>query len=143
MGVLGAFSCCTGDAFASALGSRLANEGDVFLITTFEKVPKVVFFLESGDFPKRSLSPSSQGTNGGVSFIGLATSLIGGLVIGVAYFMGIFMSVSQVLMIIMRVVSILFQQSVFNVYFLRWPPASFLSSWLEVLVACLAPSWTP
>ena len=44
MGVLGAFSCCTGDAFASALGSRLANEGDVFHITTFEKVPKVVFF---------------------------------------------------------------------------------------------------
>jgi len=76
MGVLGAFSCCTGDAFASALGSRLANDGDVFLITTFEKVPK--------------------GTNGGVSFIGLASSLIGGLVIGVAYFMGILMSVSQV-----------------------------------------------
>ena len=44
MGVLGAFSCCTGDAFASALGSRLTNDGDVFLITTFEKVPKVVFF---------------------------------------------------------------------------------------------------
>ena len=44
MGVLGALSCCTGDAFASALGARLANEGDVFLITTFEKVPKVVFF---------------------------------------------------------------------------------------------------
>ena len=46
MGVLGALSCCTGDAFASALGSRLANDGDVFLITTFEKVPKVVYFLE-------------------------------------------------------------------------------------------------
>ena len=46
MGVLGAFSCCTGDAFASALGARLANDGDVFLITTSEKVPKVVFFYE-------------------------------------------------------------------------------------------------
>ena len=55
MGVLGAFSCCTGDAFASALGSRLANDDDVFLITTFEKVSKVVFVLESGEIFRQRL----------------------------------------------------------------------------------------
>ena len=32
-----------------------------------------------------------QGTNGGVSFIGLISSFIGGLIIGVAYYLGILM----------------------------------------------------
>ena len=36
-----------------------------------------------------------QGTNGGVTFIGLISSFIGGLVIGVAYYVGIMMSASS------------------------------------------------
>ena len=37
----------------------------------------------------------SQGTNGGVTFIGLISSFIGGLIIGVAYYIGIMMSASS------------------------------------------------
>merc|ERR1712037_539745 len=69
MGVLGAVACCNGDTWASELGSVIAT-ADPFLITTFQKVPK--------------------GTNGGVTVVGLISSLLGGLVIGVAYYMGIF-----------------------------------------------------
>ena len=76
MGVLGAVACCNGDTWASELGSVIAT-ADPFLITTFQKVPK--------------------GTNGGVTVVGLISSLLGGLVIGVAYYMGIFMAASQVL----------------------------------------------
>ena len=36
-----------------------------------------------------------QGTNGGVTFIGLISSFIGGLVIGVAYYVGIMLSASS------------------------------------------------
>ena len=38
----------------------------------------------------------SQGTNGGVTMVGLISSLLGGLVIGTAYYLGIFMAASQV-----------------------------------------------
>jgi len=72
--VLGAVACCNGDTWASELGTVLAR-GQPFLITTGEKVPK--------------------GTNGGVTIVGLVCSLLGGMVIGFAYFVGVLMSSSH------------------------------------------------
>jgi len=69
--VLGAVACCNGDTWASELGSVLAKT-DPFLVTTWQRVPK--------------------GTNGAVTGVGLVSSLLGGLVIGFAYFVGVLMS---------------------------------------------------
>jgi len=74
MAVLGAMACCNGDTWASELGTVLGTS-DPVLLTTFQKVPK--------------------GTNGGVSVIGLVCSLLGGLVIGFAYWLGIVMSAAS------------------------------------------------
>jgi len=71
--VLGAVACCNGDTWASELGTVLAK-GDPFLVTTWQRVPK--------------------GTNGAVTVVGLVSSLLGGMVIGLAYFVGVFMSAS-------------------------------------------------
>jgi len=75
MALLGALSCCNGDAWARDLGTVLAR-GDPFLITTFQRVPK--------------------GTNGGVTLIGLLSSIVGGIVIGFAYYLGVMMSATSV-----------------------------------------------
>lgn len=72
--VLGAVSCCNGDTWASELGTVLSQE-DPFLITTLRKVP--------------------TGTNGAVSMAGLVASLAGGLLIGLAYYLGVQMSASS------------------------------------------------
>ncbi|XP_023321965.1 transmembrane protein 19 [Eurytemora carolleeae] len=68
IGVLGALSCCNGDTWASELGSVLSR-GDPWLITSLRRVPR--------------------GTNGGISIPGLLLSFVGGLVIGVAYWLGV------------------------------------------------------
>ena len=94
MGVLGAVACCNGDTWASELGSVIAK-GDPFLITTFQKVPKV----RKGFIQEIYITATIQGTNGGVTVVGLISSLLGGLVIGAAYYLGIFMAASQVLLI--------------------------------------------
>jgi len=74
MALLGSLSCCNGDAWARELGTVLG--GDPFLITTFQRVPK--------------------GTNGGVTLIGLLSSVVGGIVIGFAYYLGVLMSATSV-----------------------------------------------
>ncbi|XP_060877359.1 transmembrane protein 19 [Metopolophium dirhodum] len=63
IGILGAFSSCNGDTWASELATVL-DTGLPLLITTGKPVPK--------------------GTNGGVSVIGLVVSLLGGMAVGLA-----------------------------------------------------------
>ncbi|KAI5745396.1 hypothetical protein M8J76_010698 [Diaphorina citri] len=65
LGILGAFSCCNGDTWASEIGTVMGS-GQPYLITSLKKVPR--------------------GTNGGVSLVGLLVSFIGGVVVGVAYY---------------------------------------------------------
>lgn len=68
LGVLGAIACSNGDTWASELGSVIGH-GEPFLITTRQRVPK--------------------GTNGGITFNGLVFSLLGGTVIGIAYYLSV------------------------------------------------------
>ncbi|XP_008109159.1 transmembrane protein 19 isoform X1 [Anolis carolinensis] len=64
LSLLGALACCAGDTWASEIGTVMNQEPR--LITTWKKVP--------------------VGTNGGVSLIGLISSLLGGTFVGLAYF---------------------------------------------------------
>ncbi|CAG7832486.1 unnamed protein product [Allacma fusca] len=66
MGVLGALSCGNGDTWASELGTVIGSASPR-LITTFRKVPK--------------------GTNGGVSLPGLVFSGLGGVLVGLGYYL--------------------------------------------------------
>lgn len=72
--VLSSFACCNGDTWASELGTVLARS-DPFLITTRKRVPR--------------------GTNGGVTFIGLFVSFLGGILIGAAYFVSNYYTVDR------------------------------------------------
>lgn len=63
--VMAAFACCNGDTWASELG--ILSKSDPILITTLEKVPR--------------------GTNGGVSTWGLFVSFMGGIFIGIFYYL--------------------------------------------------------
>ncbi|KAJ7329828.1 hypothetical protein JRQ81_016002 [Phrynocephalus forsythii] len=64
LSLLGALACCAGDTWASEIGTAINKEPR--LITTWKKVP--------------------IGTNGGVTLIGLIASLLGGTLVGLAYF---------------------------------------------------------
>ncbi|GAB1608003.1 transmembrane protein 19-like [Argonauta hians] len=72
--VVGALACACGDTFASELGTVLGST-QPRLVTTFRKVP--------------------QGTNGGVSLVGLLSSMVGGLVIGATYYMSLLLVTNQ------------------------------------------------
>lgn len=63
--VLGSLACSCGDTFASEIGS-VVGKTDPWLVTTFQRVPR--------------------GTNGGISVVGLLSSVVGGAVTGLAYF---------------------------------------------------------
>ncbi|KOC60172.1 Transmembrane protein 19 [Habropoda laboriosa] len=77
VGILGAFACCNGDTWASEIGS-VVGSGDPFLITNRKKVPK--------------------GTNGGVSWVGLLVSLLGGMTVGLSHYITILMTVDTVVL---------------------------------------------
>jgi len=72
--VLGALACCNGDTWASELGSVLGSD-QPRLITSMRKVPR--------------------GTNGAVTLMGLLASCLGGLLIGLTYYLGILLSASR------------------------------------------------
>ncbi|XP_027248188.1 transmembrane protein 19 isoform X3 [Cricetulus griseus] len=66
LSLLAALACSAGDTWASEVGPVLSKSSP-WLITTWEKVP--------------------VGTNGGVTVVGLASSLLGGTFVGLAYFL--------------------------------------------------------
>lgn len=66
LSLLAALACSAGDTWASEVGPVL-SKSQPRLITTWERVP--------------------VGTNGGVTMVGLASSLLGGTFVGIAYFL--------------------------------------------------------
>ncbi|XP_046390966.1 transmembrane protein 19 isoform X2 [Ischnura elegans] len=68
IGILGVFSACNGDTWASELGSVIGSSEPV-LITSGRRVPR--------------------GTNGGVTPWGVFFSFLGGLVVGIAYYLAV------------------------------------------------------
>ena len=78
LAVIGSIGCCAGDTWASELGTvintSLDSKQEPILITQpWRHVPK--------------------GTNGGVSLVGLIASFAGGLVVGLAFYIGVVMNV--------------------------------------------------
>ncbi|CAD7081080.1 unnamed protein product [Hermetia illucens] len=79
IGIMSAFASCNGDTWASELGTVLSS-ADPFLITTWKRVPR--------------------GTNGGVSFIGILLSFIGGAFVGLGYYLTVRYTVDSPLLIV-------------------------------------------
>ncbi|XP_076167669.1 transmembrane protein 19 [Ptiloglossa arizonensis] len=77
VGILGAFACCNGDTWASEIGP-VVGSGNSFLITTRKRVP--------------------IGTNGGVSWVGLLVSALGGLTVGLSYYLTVLYTVDAVVL---------------------------------------------
>ncbi|NXF09078.1 TMM19 protein, partial [Smithornis capensis] len=65
LSLLGALACSAGDTWASEIGSVM-SKSKPRLITTWEQVP--------------------VGTNGAITLVGLLSSLLGGMAVGIAYF---------------------------------------------------------
>ncbi|XP_035003305.1 transmembrane protein 19 [Hippoglossus stenolepis] len=74
LSLVGALACSTGDTWASEVGPVL-SKSPPRLITTWKEVP--------------------AGTNGGVTPVGLVASFLGGLAVGVAYFVTQLLTVSN------------------------------------------------
>jgi len=72
--VLGAIACSCGDTWASEVGS-VWSKNDPVLLFSFRRVPR--------------------GTNGGVSLIGLAMSMLGGMAVGFTYYLTLLIFASR------------------------------------------------
>ncbi|XP_068966750.1 transmembrane protein 19 [Bombus flavifrons] len=77
IGILGAFACCNGDTWASEIGTVLGTK-DPLLITTLKRVPR--------------------GTNGGISWVGLLASILGGITVGLSYYLTVLITVDTVIL---------------------------------------------
>ncbi|XP_071872832.1 transmembrane protein 19 [Bombus fervidus] len=77
VGILGAFACCNGDTWASELGTVVGTK-EPFLITTLKRVPR--------------------GTNGGISWAGLLVSILGGITVGLSYYLTVLITVDTVVL---------------------------------------------
>ncbi|KAK9306722.1 hypothetical protein QLX08_002639 [Tetragonisca angustula] len=77
VGILGAFACCNGDTWASEIGTVTGSK-DSFLITTLKRVPR--------------------GTNGGISGVGVLVSILGGITVGLAYYLTVLITVDTVVL---------------------------------------------
>jgi len=76
IGILGALACANGDTWASELGTVIkVISSQPRLITTWRQVPK--------------------GTNGGVTIGGLLVSILGGLFIGLVYYVMLIITVDS------------------------------------------------
>ena len=78
--MLGSLGCCAGDTWASELGTVLNIS------------------LDSKEKPRLITQPwrhVPKGTNGGVSLVGSIASFAGGLVVGIAFYLGIIMSIES------------------------------------------------
>eukprot|EP01095_Lingulamoeba_sp_RSL-Kostka_P001799 TRINITY_DN125_c0_g1_i1.p1 TRINITY_DN125_c0_g1~~TRINITY_DN125_c0_g1_i1.p1 ORF type:complete len:355 (-),score=87.79 TRINITY_DN125_c0_g1_i1:108-1172(-) len=77
-GIIGHYSCCNGDTWASELGTAFGSSNP-FLLIGIDKNKKLILC-------KRV----KVGTNGGMSFFGTLGSLLGGVFIGIAFIFPIF-----------------------------------------------------
>ncbi|XP_011499884.1 PREDICTED: transmembrane protein 19 isoform X2 [Ceratosolen solmsi marchali] len=77
IGIMGAIACCNGDTWASEIGT-VVGDSDPFLITSRKKVPR--------------------GTNGGVSWVGLTVSALGGIVVGLFDYLTVLYTVDSVVL---------------------------------------------
>ena len=68
-------ACCNGDTWSSEIGSVVSRSEPIHIIT-WKKVPR--------------------GTNGGVSLIGLLASILGGSLVGMSFYLGIYMGSSPI-----------------------------------------------
>ncbi|XP_048245445.1 transmembrane protein 19-like [Haliotis rufescens] len=72
--VLGSLACCCGDTFASEVGTVFGHSKP-WLVTNFQRVPR--------------------GTNGGVTFTGTLSSIFGGFIVGVAYYVALLLCTTE------------------------------------------------
>ena len=87
--ILGSLSFSCGDTWAGQLGSVLSR-GPTLLVTSLSQVRRV-----GQSHSYHSLKALLQGTNGGVTLLGLLLSFLGGLLVGAAHYVGILLFASS------------------------------------------------